>query len=936
MTFATGSLVRARGREWVVLPDSTDELVMVRPLGGTDEEVTGILLALEEIEPAQFALPNPALVGDYRSGRLLRDALRLGFRSSAGPFRSFGQLAVEPRPYQLVPLLMALRQDTVRLLIADDVGIGKTIESALIAKELIAQGSARRLAVICPPHLAEQWQSELRTKFHIDAVIVGAGTAARLERALPYGRSLFEHYDHVVVSVDFIKSDRRRDDFLRTCPELVIVDEAHGATTGPERSRQQRHHLIKQLAKSEGRHLILVTATPHSGNEDAFRSLLGLLDSSLEDLPEDISGRENEAVRRRLARYLIQRRRVDIRSYLDTETHFPEREEREEHYSLSPEYKKFFVRVLEYARETIQDPEGGQHRQRVRYWSALALLRSLASSPAAAADTLRNRSAVSDADEKEVDEVGRRSVLDLTDDEAVDGLDVVPGADDEPEGDDEERRQRRRLRDLAKVADQLRGNQDEKLQKAIKLVKELVADGYRPILFCRFIPTAEYVAEELRKAMPKGVEVAAVTGTIPAADREQRVLDLAQAERHILVATDCLSEGINLQEHFDAVMHYDLSWNPTRHEQREGRVDRFGQERKVVRALTYYGVDNQIDGVVLDVLIRKSRSIRDWLGVSVPVPGDAEAVVRAIMEGLLLRADPAAGEAMIPEIEQFLRPRTEQLFGEWERAADREKRSHALFAQETLKPKEVAKELEAVRRAVGSGADVARFFTDSLSLLGAAIHRNGTVTFDLVSTPRSVRDVIGIDGTLRVRFEPPAEEHAEYLTRTSPAVANLASYVLDTSLDPLAEAIARRCGAIRTSAVSIRTTALVLRFRFDVTTKRGSTEDVQLAEDIGVIAFEGSPDEARWVEPTAAEALLDLEPTGNVPAEQAQGFVRRVVDGIEALRSEIDEEARRRAATLTEAHDRVREAARAKSATSVEPKLPVDVLGVYVYLPAGA
>src|SRR5439155_11223422 len=142
----------------------------------------------------------------------------------------------------------------------------------------------------------------------------------------------------------------------------------------------------------------------------------------------------------------------------------------------------------------------------------LALLRSLASSPAAAADTLRNRSAVSDADEKKVDEVGRRSVLDLTDDEAVDGLDVVPGADDEPEGDDEERRQRRRLRDLAKVADQLRGKPDEKLQKATKLVKELVADGHRPILFCRFIPTAGYVAEELRKALPKGVEVAAVTG----------------------------------------------------------------------------------------------------------------------------------------------------------------------------------------------------------------------------------------------------------------------------------------------------------------------------------------------------------------------------------------------------------------------------------------
>lgn len=158
----------------------------------------------------------------------------------------------------------------------------------------LKEGTANRLAVICPPHLAEQWQSELDSKFHIDAVIVGAGTAARLERGLPYGRSLFEQYDHVVVSIDFIKSDRRRDDFVRACPELVVVDEAHGATSGAERSRQQRHHLVKQLSKDASRHLILVTATPHSGNEGAFRSLIGLLDASLEELREDLTGKENE------------------------------------------------------------------------------------------------------------------------------------------------------------------------------------------------------------------------------------------------------------------------------------------------------------------------------------------------------------------------------------------------------------------------------------------------------------------------------------------------------------------------------------------------------------------------------------------------------------------------------------------------------------------
>jgi len=266
MSFAVGSLVRARGREWVVLPDSTDDLLVLRPLGGTDEEIAGVYLPLENVETASFELPDPTLIGDHRSCRLLRDAVRLGFRSSAGPFRSFARLGIEPRPYQLVPLLMALKLDPVRLLIADDVGIGKTVEACLIARELLDRGEIRRIAVLCPPQLAEQWQAELRDKFHIEAALVLPGTAPRLEKRCRVGESLFDIYPFVVVSTDFIKSERRRDEFLRTCPEMVIVDEAHTcAYSGEGRGgRHQRHQLVSGLAApSKGRHIILVTATPH-------------------------------------------------------------------------------------------------------------------------------------------------------------------------------------------------------------------------------------------------------------------------------------------------------------------------------------------------------------------------------------------------------------------------------------------------------------------------------------------------------------------------------------------------------------------------------------------------------------------------------------------------------------------------------------------------
>jgi hypothetical protein len=222
--------------------------------------------------------------------------------------------------------------------------------------------------------------------------------------------------------------------------------------------------------------MILVTATPHSGKEDAFRSLLGFLDPSFLDLPDDLSGPANERHRRRLAQHLVQRRRADIRHWMGAETPFPNREEAEEHYTLSPEYRKLFERVLRYAREKVQDDTAGGVRQRVRWWSALALLRSLASSPAAAAATLRNRSAPSESETiAEADELGRRTVLDLMEDEFQEGVDVAPGgltAEDE-----EQQRERRRLQDMAREAETLYGKPDAKLQKATKLVTELVEDG---------------------------------------------------------------------------------------------------------------------------------------------------------------------------------------------------------------------------------------------------------------------------------------------------------------------------------------------------------------------------------------------------------------------------------------------------------------------------
>jgi len=938
MSYAVGSLVRARGREWVVLPGSADDLLMVRPLGGTEEEVTGLLTGLEPVESASFELPDPAHPGDYRSSRLLRDAVRFGFRSSAGPFRSFGRLAVEPRPYQLVPLLLALKLDPVRMLIADDVGIGKTVEAALIVRELLDRGEIERLAVLCSPQLATQWQSELRDKFHIEAEVVLPGTASRLERHCRLNESLFERYPFVVVSTDFIKSERRRDEFRRTCPEMVIVDEAHTCASGWDgRGRHQRYDLLRALAADGKRHLLLVTATPHSGNETAFRSLLTLLDPEFADLPEDLMGAHNEPYRRRLAAQFVQRKRGDIRRYLDADTPFPEREEAELAWRLSPEYRQLFDRVLGYAREVVSAGEGQGHRQRVRWWSVLSLLRSLASSPAAAAATLRTRAASADAESvEEADQIGRRTVLDLTDDESGGSADLMHGSDPSEADDDE--RVRRRLLDMARQAEALRGKQDAKLQTIAAAVEEMIAGGAHPIIFCRFIPTAEYLAEELRRRL-RGVEVAAVTGNLPPEEREERVRQLGQAERRLLVATDCLSEGINLQDCFDAVVHYDLSWNPTRHEQREGRVDRYGQKQKKIRILTCYGRDNQIDGLVLDILIRKHRTIRTSLGISVPVPVDTDQVIEAILEGLLLRGGSSPDE-QLTLFTDLVEPEKQRLHRLWEAAEEREKRSRTIFAQETIKVDDVARELRAARAAIGSGAELSDFLRLALQAAGAIVAEDsGDLEIDLTETPLALRQSLIAAGNLaasrfRARLELPVAPGQIHLTRTHPLVESLAGYVMDTTLDSLHSGIAHRCGVIRTGAVERRTTLLLVRYRFHILTRQDGVERQLLAEDCRLLGFAGPPDDPVWLDDQAAEVLLAAIPEANIAVPQQTEFLRKVVDGFDHLRPHLDEVAITRGQELLDAHRRVRQASRTRGVSHrVEPQLPTDLLGVFILLP---
>lgn len=928
---APGTLVRARGREWLVLPQSTDEQLMVRPLGGLDEECTAILPAIESVESASFQLPTRQDQGDFASGRLLRDAARLSTRAAAGPFRCFGRIAVEPRSYQLVPLMMGLKLDPVRLLIADDVGIGKTVESLLLAREMLDRGEITRMAVLCPPHLAEQWQKEMAEKFHIEAELVLSSTIQRLERDLPVGVSVFRRFPFTIVSTDFIKSERHALDFVTTCPEFVIVDEAHTCTLagGVGRGRQQRHDLVRRISADKSRHIVLVTATPHSGNESAFRSLLGLLNPDFNDLPIDLDRVELETTRKELARHLVQRRRADILHYLDQDTRFPKRVDEEHTYRFNPESRRLFSEILDFAQELVTDESGTARHQRVRFWSALALLRCVSSSPAAAAATLRNRAAVDEADDDQQDAVGRDTVLDEVDDSDV-TLDFNPGSTSEEDSESV----RRRLLDFARKAEELTGDKDNKLKTATTLIKKLIDDGHHPLIFCRFIDTAEYVAKHLSQAVKKDTRVEVVTGNLPHSEREARIQALsAEKGRYVLVCTDCLSEGINLQDAFDAVFHYDLSWNPTRHEQREGRVDRFGQNTPQVRVITYYGEDNAVDGMILEVLIRKHKQIRNDLGVTVVVPGASEQVAKTLLLATLLRKGGRASQQLNLDLRTEGEFDTNSLHKLWDLSKENEKKRRTRFAQFALKPEEVDAELKRVRSAIGSSG-LAKDFLHRV-LLKAQVPVVVKDQFMDVhispETPRAFRQAIGLDDPFKGRTELPLGKGEIYLGRTSQVVEGLAGWVLDQALDPAGREgrlAAARCGVFLTTSVAQRTLLLVVRFRYQLQ----SADDTLLAEEIVPLACTGNPPDLVWLEPKLAEELLATEPEGNAAPTLVDQQLERLEHDLPHIRTALSHTAGEHAALQLAAHRRVRDAARARGRMSMEAVLPPDILGAYILM----
>ncbi len=960
-----GRLVTYRDREWMVLPSDNPDILLLKPLGGAEAEITGVYLPLhipgEEISEAQFPLPSANDLGAFETAKLLFDAARLSFRNASGPFRCMGKLSFRPRAYQMVPLTMALKQDIVRLLIADDVGIGKTVESLVILKELLERGDITRFAVICPPHLCDQWQQELKDKLDIAAEIIRSSTAAALDRKLPDDRSVFYHVPAQVISIDYIKADKRRGIFLSDCPEFVIVDEAHtcalpaGATS---KSQQQRHALLYDLAEHAPRHLVLLTATPHSGKDLEFISLLGLLNPGFRRY--DFAAM-TQTQRRQIARHFIQRKREQIRRWMREETPFAARESKEIGYTLKPAYREFYDRVLHFARG-ISQTGARRNTARVRYWAALALLRGVMSSPAAGAEMLHNRQRkLLEAEELQDFQQQPNPVFDT----------LEAGGDDSPldliETTDLNQDEQAELAALSATIRTLSGAaQDAKAAVAVKLVAQWLTEGYQPIIFCKYIATAKYLGELLKQECQSSalasharkqsfrtpVDIQVITSELADEQRKEQIEAMGRSDRRVLVATDCLSEGINLQDHFTAVLHYDLPWNPNRIEQRDGRVDRFGQTAPTVKSYLLWGEDNPIDTIVLQILIKKVREIQRATGVSIPLGEDRQSIMDEVLQEVLLK-DQARGQQMQLFAET-------QISNELETARQKAENLRSIFAHETIKPEMIEQDLREVDEAIGDVATVEHFVVNAVRHLGATIlecessafardeakaelsHSDARAKAELSHSryklfpqnlPPHLRAHFDGQQQVFISFESPTPKGFHYIGRNHQFVEQLCQFLLAMAFEghPDYHRLAR-VAQIQTDAASVKTVLIMFRVR-NVIKEAASSREV-IAEEMYVWGYAGSGANARTLDyQEAKRLLLEARSLTNLSPERQKADLERELEQFKILEPTFLKLAEQRAEHLVEAHGRFKDLVGGRRYEKAVPVLPPDVLGVYILTP---
>ena len=706
---APGQLVQARSRRFVVTSvnagariEGTEPQHLVSMSSVEDDGLGEELRVVWELEPGTAVLERasmPEFTSFDEPTKLdaFLNAVRWGAVSQTdtstlqAPFRS----GIEIEDYQLDPLARAIQMPRVNLLIADDVGLGKTIESGLVIQEMMLRHRIRSVLIVCPSGLQIQWREQMRDKFGLDFRIIDSEAMRQLRRSRGLHVNPWTHYPRLITSIDFLKRERPLRLMREALPaagqpnyprrfDMLLVDEAHNVApsgSGKYATDSQRTQAIRLLAP-HFEHKLLLSATPHNGYPESFSALLELLDNQ----------RFARAVRpnpEQLAAVMVRRMKRELPPRWDGTPRFPERviealevdytdTERQAHQDLKrytelrtsgarsegERYATEFVLKL-LKKRLFSSPEAFRLTLAKHVESLASGRRAVAAAPASG---LLRRMIEGLEDDVDVDNDAER---DAAAEAAVSSVAALfrPLEAEEPE----------LLERLRAHAEQMSARGDSKLKALLAWLHEaLIPQGQwtqeRVILFTEYRATQKWLQERLVTAGLGGPgRVLLMYGGMPLDEREAVKnafqASPAQSPVRILLATDSASEGLDLQNHCSQLVHIEVPWNPNRMEQRNGRIDRHGARKSQVSIYHFVGkgyrqrARNAQEGSPgdlegdLEFLLRAARkveTIREDLGKVGPV------ISRQVTEAMLGRSrrlDTSDAERQSEPARQLLRVR---------------------------------------------------------------------------------------------------------------------------------------------------------------------------------------------------------------------------------------------------------------------------------------
>ena len=633
------------------------EDVGVKTVSLSDVEITPVPDAIDSVtDRADKLHPNHSDVAADRFD-LRMEALNLTLAHEQGQLLSISNSLVRLEPYQLACVNQVMESLRQRALIADDVGLGKTIEAGLILKELQARNRADSVLFVVPAHLQKKWVRDMDRFFDIDLTVADRTWVEGERRRLGDAANIWDQDDQqLITSMAFLRRDEFQDELNEAFWDVLIIDEAHKAgQRGDDPSKTSR---MAERVAHNSESLLLLSATPHDGKGEGFRSLIEYIDPLLVAENQDLDRETVEQV-------MIRRGKQTI--YDDNgERIFPDREVRTQTVSMSPAEQQLYDGVTEYVQEVYNRSEK-LNEPAVGFAMAL-LQKRLVSSVGAIRETLRRRlqallteggadhelSEDADAylDGDDLEESDREAV-----EQELERLTIT-------EGDAALQAEIDMLQDLVAQAENI--PVDTKARQVKRYIQQLLEENpnEKLLLFTEYRDTLDYLLDQVSD-QPWADEILQIHGDV-SKDERQRIEDqFNHGEPRLLFATDAASEGIDLQHSCHIMINYELPWNPNRLEQRIGRIHRYGQEQEV--KVWNFQFDGTREQEIFELLEEKVENIRSKVGSTADVLGMVDDID---LDGLIMRSvqNDEPPEATAEELDEMLEEREQTLLEWYERS----------------------------------------------------------------------------------------------------------------------------------------------------------------------------------------------------------------------------------------------------------------------------